>query len=249
MIGEKSQWVDALLATLTFLLIAWTIFGAEEVLGYGLKTYGLRPREARGLIGIVSMHFLHGDIGHIARNSMSFLILNGFLFFFYRKIAWKVFLQVALIGGLLLWLWARPSNHIGASLLIYGEASFLFFSGIFRRDERMLRVSLVVAFVYGSIVWWVLPIDPSISWEGHLSGALIGIVAAYRYRGDGPKRKKYQWEIEEELLEQRRLDEEQSPTNTTLSQDYFYEFKPRLGTENVETEDVDDDGDEEQSKE
>jgi membrane associated rhomboid family serine protease len=188
------------LITGAFLLICWLLFIADEITELRIKQWGLKPRSLKGIVGIISMHFLHGDLKHIAQNSLSFLVLNSFLFYFYKNIAFKVFFRLLIFGGLFLWLWGRDGNHIGASLLIYGLASFTFFSGIFRSNEILLRVALVVAFYYGSIVWYVFPVDPSISWEGHLSGALAGIIFAWHYRGlGGPARAKYQWEIDEEM--------------------------------------------------
>ena len=171
---------------------------SEEFLGIELKQYGLRPREWRGIKGIASMHFLHSDWNHILNNSISFLVLNTMLFFYYRKVSFRVLFTLMFVGGILLWLGGRSSNHIGASLVIFGEAAFLFFSGLFSRSPMMLRIGLVVAFYYGSMIWGVFPIDPSVSWEGHLSGAIVGIVMAWIHKDKVPPRKKYSFELEEE---------------------------------------------------
>ncbi|NNE55868.1 MAG: rhomboid family intramembrane serine protease [Flavobacteriales bacterium] len=208
-------------------MICWMLWLSEEFFGYHLKQFGMRPRELRGLIGVITMHFLHGDFTHIGQNTLSFVILNVMLFFFYRGVSWKVFLRIAIIGGALLWLWGRSSNHIGASLIIYGLAAFVFFSGVFRRDEKMLRISLVVAFYFGSIVWWVFPIDPSISWEGHMSGSVVGIALAWLYRGQGPIRDKYQWEIDEELEKERLEGLSEDPFDYTGEGRITYDFKPK----------------------
>jgi membrane associated rhomboid family serine protease len=86
--------------------------------------------------------------------------------------------------------------HIGASTLIYGLASFLFFSGILRRHRQLMVVSMLVVFLYGSITWGIFPFKTEISWEGHLFGAIAGLFVAFNYRGDGPQRKRYDWEDE-----------------------------------------------------
>lgn len=201
MTTEKQKLKDAIFFTLVFLFIAWAVFLLEEFLGFKIKQYGMYPRKLEGLRGLFSMHFLHGDWKHIRGNSLSFFVLTTMLFYFYRKIAFKVFIYIAIFGGILLWLGGRPSNHIGASLIIFGEAFFLFFAGLFSKNPKLLRVGLVVAFFYGSMVWYLFPIDPHVSWEGHASGALSGIILAWLYKEQAPQRSKTRWEIEEEKEE------------------------------------------------
>ena len=97
----------------------------------------------------------------------------------------------------MLWGLAVDGNHIGASGIIYGLAAFLFTSGVIRNNRLLLRVSLAVAFLYGGIVWWMLPIDDHVSWEGHLSGAIVGTLLAIAYRRQGPKDPTYRFERED----------------------------------------------------
>jgi len=190
---------DALLISLLFISICWAVFLADEYLGYDLKSYGLRPRTLEGLLGILTVHFLHGDWQHITQNSLGLLVLNSFLFYFYRQIAGKVFFWIFLISPILLWLIGRPSNHIGASVLLYGEFAFLFFSGIVRKNPLLMRVSMVVVLFYGSLVWYLFPIDAKISWEGHASGFAVGLALAILFIKQGPQRKIYQFETEPEM--------------------------------------------------
>ncbi|HEY8405140.1 MAG TPA: rhomboid family intramembrane serine protease [Flavobacteriales bacterium] len=190
---------DALLVSLLLIAICWIAFLTVEYLHFDLRQYGLRPRQWEGLRGILTMHFLHGDIKHIAQNSLGLLVLNSFLFYFYRQIAGKIFFIILFVAPAILWLVGRPSNHIGASVLLYGEFAFLFFSGIIRRNPLLLRVSLAVIFYYGSLVWYLFPIDSKISWEGHACGFVVGLVLAIVYRNQGPQRKVYQYELEPEL--------------------------------------------------
>src|SRR5688572_8178909 len=110
---------DALLVSFIFIVLCWAMFLAEEFLEFRLKQYGMRPRTLAGVPGIVTMHFLHGDWKHIIQNSLGFLVLNTFLFYFYRQIAFRVFFFVMILSPVLVWLFARESNHIGASLIIY----------------------------------------------------------------------------------------------------------------------------------
>ena len=179
---------------LYFVLFLWVVFWIEVKFGYNFNKYGIYPRTLFGLRGIVFSPFIHGDIKHLYNNSIPLFVLMFSLFYFYRKIAFKVLIYGTLIMGILTWLFARQSFHIGASGIIYLLFSFLFFSGVFRKNIRLIAVSLTVIFLYGSMVWYLLPIKDEISWEGHLSGFLMGIFFAYFYRGRGPQKFKYEWE-------------------------------------------------------
>jgi membrane associated rhomboid family serine protease len=147
--------------------------------------------------------FIHGDIGHIASNSIPILVLGMMLFYFYKKIARGAFIWIWIVSGIWLWIGGRNNPlhntyHIGASTLIYGLAAFLFFSGVFRKHVQLMFVSALVVFLYGSIMWGVFPLRPEMSWEGHLFGALAGVLVAYSFRNEGPKRRVYEWEDESE---------------------------------------------------
>lgn len=193
---DKKKVYDLLLFNAAFLLIIWGMYYFDREFSWGLWRYGNHPREADGLIGVFSMPFLHGSYEHLRGNSMSFFVLSSFLIFFYREIAFRVLMWLYVGSGVLLWLWGGGGNHIGASGVIYGIASFIFVSGVVRRNPVLMRVSLAVAFLYGSMVWWVLPIEKHISWEGHLAGAVMGLILALAYKNLGPQRKVYDWENE-----------------------------------------------------
>ena len=120
------------------------------------------------------------------------------MFYFYNKIAYKVFFLSYGIANIWIWIGARQAYHIGASGLIYSFASFLFVSGLIRKNMKLMAISLLVVFLYGSMIWGILPLQPHISWESHLMGAIAGIVLAIYYRGSGPKRRIYSWEMEDE---------------------------------------------------
>jgi membrane associated rhomboid family serine protease len=133
------------------------------------------------------------------------LVLGSALFYFYRDIALKVFFLTFLMGNIWLWAMGRDSFHIGASGIVYGLASFLFFSGVWRRQAQLAVISMLVVFLYGSLVWGIFPSKEPISFEGHLTGTLAGFALSIYYRGQGPVRKKYAWE---ENPEEEESDEE-----------------------------------------
>ena len=99
-----------------------------------------------------------------------------------------------LLTGIMTWVIGRPANHIGASGVIYLLASFLFFKGVLSRYYRLIALSLIVVFLYGGMLWFVVPVDPGISWEGHLSGLVVGLVFAFIYKKKIVKRPKFEWE-------------------------------------------------------
>jgi hypothetical protein len=121
------------------------------------------------------------------------------LFYHYRTIATKSFLFIYIFAGLMTWLLARDSYHVGMSGVIYGLTSFLVASGFFRKSMRISAISLVVIFLYGSTVWGIFPNAPNVSWEGHAMGLIAGLMIAYYFRNSGPQPAKLQYEIEEEL--------------------------------------------------
>ena len=99
----------------------------------------------------------------------------------------------------MLWVFGRHATHIGASGLAYGFASFLFFSGIIRRYFRLIALSLLVVFLYGSMVWGMFPhFYVNVSWEGHAMGFVSGIIMAIWYRKEGPQQPVYDWMVEDE---------------------------------------------------
>tara|TARA_B100001778_G_C18529581_1_gene602903 strand:+ start:69 stop:692 length:624 start_codon:yes stop_codon:yes gene_type:complete len=187
-----------LFVPMMFLLIMWTTHLFQFVFNISFINQGVLPKTYIGLKGVVLSPFIHKDWSHLINNSYPILILGTLLFYSYKKIAYRIFFLLFIFSGVLLWMIGRQSFHIGASGIIYSLASFLFFSGIIRKNPPLTAISLVVLFLYGSMIWGLFPINKFSSWEGHLSGFITGLVISILFREDGPKRKKYQWEIDEE---------------------------------------------------
>jgi membrane associated rhomboid family serine protease len=183
-----------------FVLILVIIHLYSTRFGVKLSHFGVYPREFKGLFGIISSPFIHGDWGHLFNNSVPLLVLGSALFHFYKRLAVRVWIYSIIYTGILVWLGARPSFHIGASGLVYALAAFLFFSGFIRKHRPLMSISMIVVFIYGGMIWGIFPREEHISWEGHLFGAFNGLFWALYYRDEGPQRKKYSWEIEEEIL-------------------------------------------------
>ena len=184
---------------LLFVIIIWCVKIIEYVFSFSFIHFGVLAKEFSGIKGIIFYPFIHSDWNHLLNNTFPVFILLIMLFAFYRKIAIQIFSYLFLISGALLWLIGRPdSYHIGASGIIFGLASFLITSGIIRKNPKLASISLLVIFLYGSLIWGIFPFKINMSWEGHLSGFLTGVLLAIFYRKQGPERKKYSWEEEEE---------------------------------------------------
>ncbi len=178
-------------------LFLWLVYWFEVKFGYNFNKYGVAPRTLLGLRGIFFSPFIHGGLQHLFNNSVPLFVLLISLFYFYRGIAMKIVIYGLILSGLLTWAIARPSYHIGASGMVYLLFSFIFFSGIIRKYNRLIAVSLMVIFLYGSMIWYIFPIKEEISWEGHLSGFIIGLVFAVFYRNYGPQKMTYLWESDD----------------------------------------------------
>jgi len=199
-----------------FVLMLWLIKVVEVSIDADLGRFGIYPRTWKGLQGILFYPLIHGSLNHLINNSTALLVLGMGIFHFYRPLAYKIFLWTYIISGICVWLSARPAYHIGASGLIYGFASFIFISGIIRKNTNLLALSMLVIFLYGGMVWGIFPIKPGMSWEGHLWGSIAGVVLAFYFRDQGPTNKRYSWEIEEEEeIENRRENDGQNNINST----------------------------------
>ena len=188
-----------------FVFLLWVIWAVEVIGNYELGFLGIYPLRWTGLVGILTAPLIHADFSHLVSNSVPLLVLGSALFYFYRDLALRIFLWVYLLTGVWVWLAARPAYHIGASGLVYGLAVFIFASGVIRKHTGLMAVALVVVFLYGSLVWGIFPEffpEKNISWESHLLGMVAGLILAVYYRKEGPQRRKYEWEVEEELEEQ-----------------------------------------------
>lgn len=168
-----------------FVVSIWLVYWIEIKFGLNFNKYGVRPGEFYGLRGIFFSPFIHSDTKHLFNNSIPLFVLLLGLFYFYKQVAYKVLVLGALLTGLLTWFIARDSYHIGASGVVYLLFSFVFFSGVIRNHYRLIAFSLVTIFLYGSMVWLIFPTEDRISWEGHLSGFMSGVLFAFLYRRIG----------------------------------------------------------------
>jgi membrane associated rhomboid family serine protease len=240
--------LEAIVYPTLILMVIWFSYLADYLTEFNATKLGVLPRTLEGVKGIVFMPFVHApkDFNHIINNSLPFLLLSSAVIYFYREIALKVIVLAWLFSGFGVWFFAvnHGSYHIGVSGVIYALASFVFVSGVLRKFLPLQAMALFVSFLYGGMIWGLFPTNERISWEGHLSGFIIGALLAYFYRKQGPQVPKYQFEIEKELgipppdlegeywakvraiEEQQRLQEQAEKQTSSQGFQVVYDYKP-----------------------
>lgn len=199
---DKKLLLGSTVVPTILVVMMWLVKMTEVVFHLDFSFLGIKPLSIESLPGIFLFHFIHGDWQHLIANTLPVLVLGSALYYFYRPLANKILLILIFSTGLLTWCGARSGTHIGASGLVYGLTFFLMLSGFIRRDRKLIIISLIVIFLYGSLVWGLYPkyaIENNISWEGHLSGFIMGITLAFFYKSEGPQREEQHiWDDEED---------------------------------------------------
>jgi len=178
---------------LLFVFTIWFIYWVEIYFGLNFVKFGVLPRKLTGLKGVLFSPFIHSGISHLFNNSIPLAVLLSALMYFYQKVYLNILLIGGVLTGLLTWIIAREAYHIGASGIVYLLFSFIFFSGIIKKQFQLVAVSLIVIFLFVSMIWYVLPIKEGISWEGHLSGFVVGLVFALIFRNKGIVKEEFQF--------------------------------------------------------
>lgn len=200
---EKKRFYLSLFIPFIFVLLLWLIHLTSYLFDLDFSHLGVYPLHVKGIPGIFLSPLIHGNFEHLISNSLPLLVLGTMLFYFYPTSALKVFVLIYFVTGIWVWFGARPAFHIGSSGIVYGMASFIFTCGALLSNIRLMAVSLLVVFLYGSLIWGVFPIDWRISWESHLSGFVLGVVLAFIYKNENyyPENKP-EWLNEEEKEEE-----------------------------------------------
>jgi membrane associated rhomboid family serine protease len=161
-------------------ILDWIVFPIDFI------SYGLVPRTPSGVIGIVSMPFLHASLGHLLGNTVPLIVLLALLAGSKAR-SWEIVAEIVLVGGALLWVFGRKATHVGASGLIFGLVAFLIVSGPLEKRIIPLMVSFIVGILYGgTLIWGILPgVDSQVSWDGHLCGLIAGGAIAWFLTRDG----------------------------------------------------------------
>ena len=181
--AEKSRIKTGLFVAFYFVALIWIVKLFEVGTDYKLLyQFGILPREIKGLPGILTAPFVHSGFIHLFNNTAPLFISIAGIIYFFPKAAIKVLVLIYLSTNILVWCFGRDSYHIGASGLVYGYISFLFFGSAFAKNKNMLVLALIITFIYGAMFWGILPQEGNISWESHLFGAVSGFVFALLFR-------------------------------------------------------------------
>lgn len=209
--------------------LPWISFLVQYYTDTNWNEYGLHPRSIVHWYGIFTMPFLHDGWDHILSNSIPLWFLTSCLYYAYYPFFRQVMFFLFIVSGLWTFIIGRTDVHVGASAVIYGLASYIFWSGVWSKHYRLATLSLLIVFLYGSIVWGLFPIRPNMSWEGHLSGFLAGLVLSLYFKKELPKRKVFEWEIKPDNSEYVKVPvEEKDPKTNQVNIHYIYVPKEKV---------------------
>jgi membrane associated rhomboid family serine protease len=232
---KKAINLELLLYPFLLIITLWVIYWGEFNAPFELTRLGILPRTVGGLSGVLFSPLLHStnDIYHLINNSFPIYILTVALLYYYKDIAFKVFFLSWILSGILTWSIAKNegSYHIGISSIIYALVCFLFLSGVLRRQKQLQAVSLLIVFLYGSLVWGVFPMEEKISWQGHLGGSITGLVLAVYYYEPLPKSISIAQEITPPYYTQKNLDHLKEQYTSNSSAPIYYEYVKTQETE------------------
>ena len=206
------NWIKAIRIPLVFIFIMWTMHVLQLIMGVTIIGLGIYPRTFNGVVGIFTAPLIHGSFAHLFSNTIPIFLLITILYLAYKRSATIALFLIYIGTGIGMWLFARSSYHIGASGVVYGLVSFIFWTGVFRKNMRSIALSLIILFLYSGYIWGIFPGKPGISWDGHLIGALVGIWVAYLLRNRLEEREEY------EVYE---YEEEESPAEYYFDRDIF----------------------------
>ena len=183
----------------TMIVVLCLIEFIDRSLQLDLFRFGVYPRSLAALPNILTAPLLHGSWYHLLSNSFTLLVLLTTLWYAYPRSALPALVLIYIGSGIGVWLFARESYHYGASGLNHGMMFYIFVSGILRSDRLSIALSMIVFFLYGSMIWSIFPQEPGISFESHFFGAITGLLGAFLFshREPLPAKKHYDWEGED----------------------------------------------------
>ncbi len=194
---QKKHWSyykrakESIFIPLWFCFLIVLVYFIQLSLDIDLGFLGIFPQSFAGLSGLILAPLIHGNFIHLIANIFPLFFLGTCLYFFYDRVADKVWLNCYWVTNLIVWIFGRPYYHIGSSGLVYGLAVFLICLGLFRGSIKSILISIAVLMMYGSIMYGILPsTSGKVSWESHLAGTCVGMFLAYFY-SQKPRLSKY----------------------------------------------------------
>ncbi len=176
---SQPEWVQRTVPVAGLMALMWVLEFLDLFAGGWLNQFGIQPLESDGMLGILFAPLLHSGFGHLVSNTVPLLVLGVMIAWITHR-WWLITGAIWLLGGLITWvIGGIGTNHIGASGLVYGYGAFLVTYGILSRRLSAILAAVVTVLLYGGFVWGFLPINPRVSWEGHLAGAAAGVVVAF----------------------------------------------------------------------
>ena len=200
---DESQklFFSALKFSIGIIVIIWIVHLLNYSKGMVFGSWGIFPREADGIKGILTSPFIHGSWEHLFSNSAPLLVTTTIIHYFYKRVAWVSIILIYVFTGIAVWLFGRSVFHIGASGVVYGLISFIFWTGVFRRNLKSIVLALVVLIMYSGYFGGIVPFKEGVSWESHLLGAIVGIIIAFVFKGVIESDENEEIVFEEEELE------------------------------------------------
>jgi membrane associated rhomboid family serine protease len=186
------------LVPIIYCILMISVFVLQQYNNNLTNDWSIVPRNLTYLKGIITMVFVHANLEHLSSNFLPFVICSFGLFYFYKDIAFKIITQAHVLTGILVWCFARPASHIGASGLIYALVFFTLAGALLKRNRRLIVFAFIVLTFQSGLIYGVMPQDNGISWEGHLFGAITGILLAIFYRKSLPEPERIKYSFEEE---------------------------------------------------
>jgi membrane associated rhomboid family serine protease len=199
----------ALNISLAFIALLFAVFYAQQQNDY--QALSLQPQQWGGLMGVISAPLLHGSFEHLFSNSFSILLLGSLAGTLYPKAGLRALPVIWLLSGIGTWLIAMKGFHIGASGITHGLMFFLITMAALRRDRPAIAAAFIAILLFGGMLLSVLPQQPNVSWEYHLSGAIAGVLSALLWfkRDPAPPKPVYSWETEDEEFQDEQYQEQQ----------------------------------------
>lgn len=201
---NKRNILNAIKIPALFCGIVILVHVINTLTGLQMGVFGIYPRDIQGLPGIITAPLIHGSFEHLFSNIITLFTMMVVIMLFYPRIAVSSFVAIYVLTGLAVWLFAREVFHIGASGVVYGLISFVFWLGLFRKSVKSIVLALIMIWMYSGYFAGILPNQEGISWECHLLGGIVGIVVAFFRRTeveDDEVRQPYDWELDEDVKE------------------------------------------------